>query len=289
MPRAISTPNVFPLVLTLALAAPAPATAAEPGREVGNFFNVLAPDGADPWVWRHTDGRYYLTMTTGRNLTVVRSETLSGLGGGERKVVWTPPEFGPASRNLWAPELHQIDGKWYLYYAADDGDNARHRMYVLENEAADPFLGAFRWKGKLSAPGEDRWAIDGTVFRAGGTLYFLWSGWEGDEDVRQLLYLAPMRDPWTLAGPRVEISRPTLPWEVRGAPPAVNEGPEVLVRGGSVFVVYSASGSWTDHYCLGLLSAPAGANLLDPASWTKRPGSARRGRRTSLPSRPAKS
>lgn len=241
------------------------------GGEVHDFYNVVAPAGADPWVVRDDDGRYLMTLTTGRDLVLFRSATLSGLGGGERKVVWTPPPAGPTSRDLWAPELHRIDGAWYLYFAADDGANANHRLYVLENPAPDPFRGAFRFKGRLDPPGVDRWAIDGTVFRAGGRLYLLWSGWEGTRDVRQDLYIAPMRNSWTLAGPRVMISKPTYPWETRGGPPAVNEGPQVLVRDGFVHVVYSASGSWTDHYCLGLLTARAGSDLLSPPSWRKRP------------------
>jgi GH43 family beta-xylosidase len=254
-----------PLLLLLAAGLYRP----DAGAEVRDFFNPLLPDGADPWVYRHADGRYYLTVSTGDNVTLIRSGTLTGLAAGERKVVWTPPKSGPVSKGLWAPELHFLRGKWYVYVAADDGENAHHRMYVLENPAADPFAGAFVLKGKLADPATDRWAIDGTVLELGGRLYFIWSGWEGSEDVCQILYIAPMSDPWTLAGPRVEISRPTHPWETRGAPPAVNEGPEALVRGRTVFLVYSASGSWTDHYCLGLLTASADADLLAPASWTK--------------------
>jgi len=242
-----------------------------PAPEVGDFYNVVAPNGADPWVIRHSDGWYYATVTTGVDVRIIRSSTLSGLGGGERKVVWTPPRDRPLSKDLWAPELHPIDGKWYVYFAADDGENANHRMYVLENPSPDPFQGRFVLKGRIFDPADDRWAIDGTVLRVGPRLYFLWSGWEGTKDVRQNLYIAPMRDPWTLAGPRVLISSPTLPWETRGAPPAVNEGPQVLVRGGKVHVVYSASGSWTDHYCLGLLTARADGDLLSPASWVKHP------------------
>lgn len=241
------------------------------GVEVGNFFNVIAPDGADPWVIRHDDGRYYLTMTTGRDVTIWRSPTLTGLAAGERKTAWRPPAGGSYSRNLWAPELHRLGGRWYVYVAADDGHNANHRMYVLENPADDPFEGEFRLKAKVFDAASDRWAIDGTVLELGGRLYFVWSGWEGWRDVRQDLYIAPMRNPWTIDGPRVAISRPTLRWERLGAPPAVNEGPEALVRDGTIYLFYSASGSWTDHYAIGLLTASADADPLDPASWTKHP------------------
>ena len=155
--------------------------------------------------------------------------------------------------------------------AIDDGDNANHRLFVIENSSPDPFSGRFTRKGKIADPSDDRWAIDATVLDLRGRLYLIWSGWEGDKDVAQDLYIAPMRDPWTLAGPRVRISRPTLAWERRGGPPSVNEGPQTLVRDGRVFLVYSASGSWTDQYCLGLLSSRVDADLLSPSSWVKHP------------------
>jgi GH43 family beta-xylosidase len=234
-----------------------------------DFFPVVAASGADPWVIRH-DGWYYMTATTGTNVTLWRSATLSGIGGGETKVIWSPPAKGPNSKNVWAPELHRLGGKWYVYYAADDGENANHRMYVLENAAADPFTGEFVSKGKIADPKADRWAIDGTVLTLKGKRYFIWSGWEGTKDVRQDLYIAPMENPWTLSGPRVEISRPTHDWETVGTP-TVNEGPQVLVRDDTAHVVYSASGSWTDDYCLGLLTLKAGGDPLDPRAWAKRP------------------
>ena len=237
-------------------------------RLVRDFFNVVAPDGADPWVVKQPDGWYYATVTTGMNVTLTRSKTISGLGAGERKVVYWPP---PQTRNLWAPEIHQIGGKWYVYVAADDGDNANHRMFVLENPSADPFEGRFILKGKIADSGSDRWAIDATVLSVKGQLYLVWSGWEGTENISQNLYIAAMSNPWTLASPRAVISRPTLQWERRGGPPWINEGPQVLVRDGRVFIIYSAAGSWTDHYCLGMLSARVGSNLLSGTSWKKLP------------------
>lgn len=233
----------------------------------GTFCNPIA-EGADPWVYRHTDGFYYMTLTTGHNVTLWRSRCLSGIGGGEKKILWTPPLFGPNSKNLWAPELHFLRGKWYVYFAADDGRNENHRMYVLENDHADPFQGQFVERGRIADPGADTFAIDGTVFQAGDRLYFVWSGWEGCVNERQNLYIAPMSDPWAIRGPRVEISRPTYAWETVGRP-HVNEGPQVLCYGGAVHLVYSASGSWTDEYCLGLLTAPRDADLLIPTSWRK--------------------
>jgi GH43 family beta-xylosidase len=47
------------------------------------------------------------------------------------------------------------------------------------------------------------------------------------------------------------------------------EGPQVLKRNGDIFVVYSASGSWTPDYCLGMLHCRAHDDVLNAAAWTK--------------------
>ena len=259
----------FGIVLGVATAAGAA------GGEAGDFYNIVMPNGADPFVYRHDDGWYYIAQSSRGGVVLRRSRTISGLGGGESRLIWEPTPGTPFSRELWAPEVHFLRGKWYIYVAADDGDNANHRMYALENASADPFEGAFLFKGKVADPATDRWAIDGTVLRMGSgdaeRLYFVWSGWEGLANVDQRIYIAPMRDPLTIAGPRVELSRPTLAWEKAAGPPTINEGPQPLVRDGRAFIVYSAAGSWSDSYCLGLLSLKPGAEPLDASSWRKSP------------------
>ncbi|RZK17408.1 MAG: glycosyl hydrolase family 43, partial [Hymenobacter sp.] len=211
-----------------------PATAAAPVAvaAAATFANPLLPSGADPWTIYYA-GYYYYTHTTGSNLTLWKTKSLAELKTAEKKVVWTPPATGPNSREIWAPELHFLQGKWYIYYSADAGTNQTHRVWVLENSSPDPLQGTWIDRGKLADPANDRWAIDGSVFENKGQLYFIWSGWEGDTNGRQSIYLAPMRNPWTLAGPHVLVSTPTYAWERNGDlgatinPPHVdvNEGP----------------------------------------------------------------
>ncbi len=104
-----------------------------------------------------------------------------------------------------------------------------------------------------------------------GALYFVWSGWEGTTNVQQNLYIAPMSNPYTISGERALISSPTNAWERVGRP-YVNEGPEILRRNGKTFIVYSASGSWTDDYCLGMLTSSDTTNPMLAGSWTKSAG-----------------
>jgi GH43 family beta-xylosidase len=47
----------------------------------------------------------------------------------------------------------------------------------------------------------------------------------------------------------------------------VREGPQVLQRGGKLFLVYSACDTGKPDYMLGMLIAGTNADLLNPASW----------------------
>jgi GH43 family beta-xylosidase len=263
----------FILVLIITIGVTNSIHAQSPSKKT--FTNPLLPSGADPWVIYH-NGYYYYTNSLQNKLNIWKTKNLAELASAEKKTVWIPPANTQYSKELWAPELHYLNNKWYIYFAADDGSNNNHRLYVLENTAADPLTGTWEFKGKVG-DATDKWAIDGSVFTHKGQLYMIWAGWEGDENGQQDLYIAKMKNPYTIDGPRVKISSPRYDWEKNGDlhdannPPHVNvnEGPEILKHGNKLFLVYSASGCWTDFYALGMLTASANSNLLDPKSWKK--------------------
>ncbi|RZK41898.1 MAG: glycosyl hydrolase family 43 [Pedobacter sp.] len=239
------------------------------------FNNPILPSGADPWVI-FKDGYYYYTHTTGRNLAIWKSKSVVNIASTDRKVVWTPPQGSMYSKQIWAPELHYIQKKWYMYFAADDGDNNNHRSYVIENTSQDPTKGEWTFKGQVTDP-SNKWAIDGNVFEHKGVLYMMWSGWEGDHNGQQNIYIAKMKNPWTISGERVKLSESEHDWEKHGylgknSDPSyvkVNEGPQFLSKDKKMFIIYSASGCWTDHYALGMLSADLNSDPMKPSSWTK--------------------
>lgn len=231
------------------------------------FKNPILSSGPDPWIFQKDDW-YYVTHTTGNSIRLYRTKNMSRLSTAQVKTIWLPPTTGMNSRNIWAPEIHFIDNKWYVYYAADDGNNDNHRMWVIENSSADPFTGEWIDQGELKLP-DDKWAIDGTAFEWQDKLYFAWSGWEGNTNVRQDIYIAEMTDPLTVTGARVMLSKPELAWELNGNPPGVNEGPQFIAHGDKMFITYSASGCWTDQYSLGILTASSTADPIVPSSWTK--------------------
>ena len=131
--------------------------------EGNTFQNPLLQSGPDPWAIFH-DGYYYFTTTRGSKLALWKTADITDLRNAESKDVWIPPQGENYSHALWAPEIHFLDGKWYFYVAADDGDHMNHRMHVLENESADPMEGEFIYKGKIVTDEADNWAIDGSVF-----------------------------------------------------------------------------------------------------------------------------
>ncbi|MCC3154412.1 glycoside hydrolase family 43 protein [Hymenobacter sp. BT770] len=249
-------------------AAVAPAPPVMPPTSTATFTNPLLASGPDPWVYQK-DGYYYYMHTTNTNLRIWKTANMSDLSQTSSVVAWTPPVTGPASGNLWAPELYFLDGKWYIYYSAGpEGTNlGQQRTWVLENTSADPTAGSWVDKGRLYNSTADYWAIDGTVLEQNGNRYFIWSGHNGIDAI-QRLYISQMSNPWTLTGPRVELSHPEYSWENVG-PPFVNEGPETIKHGGKTFLVYSASFCGTDQYALGLLTASTTADPMLPASWTK--------------------
>jgi len=259
------------LVLAVAALAGAPA----PPAGAANFHNPIvepAPStgSADPSVVRHRGWYYYCRSIDDTAIAVARAHRLQDIGAAERTVVFRAPRSGPYSRQLWAPELQRIGARWYIYFAASDGDNAHHRMHVLRSGGDDP-RGPYEFMGALRTT-PDEWAIDGVALQWRGRLFFVWSGWaQANDAFPQRLYIARMKTPWRLDGKRHLLASPDQSWERAGA--ALLEAPEVLRGRGRTFIVYSAGASWSDDYGLGLL-LHTGGDPRSAASWRKLPGPA---------------
>ena len=252
--------SIASLVLLLAT----PAIAAD----ALNWVNPLVPQRADPHVILHSDGYYYLAATVPEydRIELRRARSLAGLASAKPSVIWRKHASGPMSASIWAPELHHIDGKWYVYFSAGDtGKNwASVRPYILEGEGANPLDARWTEKGPLKL-GWDSFALDGTTFTHRDTRYFVWTQIENGVQGTNL-YISRMDTPCSIVGSIVLLSRPDREWERRGH--WVNEAPSVLIKNGRVWLSYSASA--TDaNYCLGLLSAPEDSDLLRADSWTK--------------------
>jgi GH43 family beta-xylosidase len=235
---------------------------------------LIIEQRADPWVYRHHDGFYYFTASVPEydRIEVRRAETIRGLAEAEAKVVWRKYDSGPLSANIWAPEIHYMNDKWYIYFAAAHTSETMdglfdHRMYVLENESANPLEGEWTEKGQLRTEWES-FSLDATRFEHRGTHYLVWAQRDPAIPGNSNLYIAPLANGWTLGGRQVMLSKPEYEWEKIGF--LVNEGAAVIKKNGNIYICYSASA--TDYnYCMGLLWTDEDADLMDPSSWRKSP------------------
>ncbi len=121
---------------------------------------------ADPYVLRAEDGSYYFTASLPAfdSIALRHAAHLRDLPKAKEQVIWRKHGSGPMSFNIWAPELHFLDGAWYLYFAASDKDDIwQLRPYVLTCRDADPVTGTWEECGQMQCAEEDPFS-----FRAGG-------------------------------------------------------------------------------------------------------------------------
>ena len=154
---------------------------------------------------------------------------------------------------------------WYIYFTAGDAKDVWEiRPYLLMCEDENPMTGKWIEKGRIDV-GVESFSLDMTTFIHKGEQYVLWAQKTEPADVSDV-YIAKMKNPWTLATKPMILTTPEYDWEVQGF--KVNEGPAVLVRNGKVIVTYSASDTgW--RYCMGMLWADENSDLLDIKSWHK--------------------
>ncbi|MCR5546463.1 MAG: family 43 glycosylhydrolase [Lachnospiraceae bacterium] len=228
---------------------------------------------ADPFV-TYFDGYYYFTASVPAYDQIVlrRSKTLEDLALAEEKVLWTKHESGPMSEHIWAPEMHHIFGKWYIYFAGGMKEDVWNiRPYVLECTGDDPYNDPWVEKGKMQCADEDEFSfrafsLDATVFEDQGNYYYVWAEKVGVGKQISNLYIARMESATKLATVQVLLTTPDYDWERVGF--WVNEGPSVVKKENKIYLTFSASETGA-AYCVGMLSTESGKDLLDPLSWKK--------------------
>ncbi|MFV0290249.1 MAG: family 43 glycosylhydrolase [Mangrovibacterium sp.] len=235
------------------------------------FDNPLAEQRADPWVWKDTNGTYYLIATVPEYDRIVLREakTINGLKTANEKVLWEKHTSGVMGAHIWAPELHKINGKWYIYFAAGEAENIWNiRMWVLSCNDKDPMKGKWKEEGQIKTK-TSSFSLDATVFEHQGKNYLIWAQNVHNWASGTSLVMAEMKSPTEITGKEIVITDPTFNWERQKY--NVNEGPAVIKNKGKIFVTYSASA--TNHnYCMGLLWIDQKADIMDINNWNKSPG-----------------
>ncbi|MBO6302998.1 MAG: family 43 glycosylhydrolase [Ruminiclostridium sp.] len=228
---------------------------------------------ADPYVLKHGENYYFTASVPAYDRIILRcADTLGGLAKAEEKTIWHCHESGPMSKHIWAPELHFVFGKWYIYFAGGERDDIwKIRPYVLECDGSDPMTGEWHELGIMRCSDDDEFSfrafsLDATVFENNGSNYYVWAEKVGVGKQISNLYIARMKDAHTLDTVQVLLTTPDYDWERHGF--WVNEGPAVIKRDGRIFLTYSASDTGA-AYCMGMLTADEGSDMLDPRSWSK--------------------
>lgn len=229
---------------------------------------------ADPYVYLHTDGWYYFTASVPAYDCIVlrRAKSLMELPDAPEKTIWSKHMSGPMSEHIWAPEIHFLCGKWYIYFAGGEAENVwKIRPYVLECTGDNPLEDEWIERGKLQRADDDEFSfeafsLDATIFEDASKIYCVWAEKVGVGKQISNLYIAQLESPWKLKTVQVLLTTPDYDWERVGF--WVNEGPSVVKHKDKIYLTYSASETGVD-YCIGMLTAESGADLLDPQSWKK--------------------
>ncbi len=228
---------------------------------------------ADPYVL-FMDGVYYFTASIPAYDGIVLrcADSLEGLRTTPETEIWHRHEKGVMSQHIWAPELHRIDGRWYVYFAAGERDDIwKIRPWVIRCESDDPLAGPWTECGNLKRADGDEFSftdfsLDMTTFSHNGKRYCVWAEKVSVGKKISNMYIARMKDALTLETPQMLLSSPTYDWERHGF--WVNEGPTFLHEAGKIFLTYSASDT-SPAYCMGMLWADEDADPMDISAWHK--------------------
>ncbi|MBQ8183675.1 MAG: family 43 glycosylhydrolase [Clostridia bacterium] len=246
-----------------------------------NHNDFFIADRADPFITKGDDGYYYFTASYpmyGRNdvngydrIILRRAKTIDGLMSAEEKCIWSVKESDNAFRFIWAPEIHKINGKWYVLFAASGSkDNVWDiDCHIIICDGNDPYNDMWRDLGKFISCDEDSFSfrgfsLDMTYFECMGKHYVAWAQNGGNSNV----YLATVDPdmPWKTTCSAMLLTKPEYEWERVNIP--VNEGPAVLIHNNKVFLSFSASATGPE-YCIGLMYADVNADLMDIDNWNK--------------------
>ncbi|GAB4816447.1 hypothetical protein N2152v2_003493 [Parachlorella kessleri] len=249
------------------------------GNPKGGIDNWLL-EGGHPFLTR-IGNLYYMLITRHFDIALYKNESLNNLDSVIPYRAFCS-DFLNIGSNFWAffagwgemlaPELHNVDGSWYIYFT---GWKWYNESYPTSPPSSPPEL----WVMKSTTDSPDgpyvlsnsldiTQGMHGTTFKWRGQNYFAWSEIQSDSST-QCLKVAPMCSATAVGYPRVTISCPQYDWEKAGGK-AVNEGPAALMEGNQLFIVYTAGNSHTESASMGMLQLKSGnLDVLNPSSWKK--------------------
>ena len=239
----------------------------------------IAINRADPCVYRYK-GDYYFIATNdadgNRSIYVRRAKTIPELVNAPEKLILDAVTYPHVGGLLWAPEFHNVAGKEYIFHACtpkEFGDEQSHVMALKEGGELDDrssWEAPRRVLKKDGTPLYDKGiTLDMTTFESGGKQYVAWSQRQFNPiDLGAWVYIATIdkNEPWKLTSDPVLLTIPEYGWQNNHT--LVDEGPFALIRDGVIYLTFS-SALVDSTYCVGMMTAELGADLLDPKNWRK--------------------
>ena len=255
-----------------------------------SFQNPIA-GFADPSIVYH-EGYYYYTYANGYNggmgLWMAKAVNLCDIGKVEPILIWSQKLTGQAKEMtaLWAPQLYFMDGRWYIYAAAqtskDKASGADLRYpYVWIGQVDDP-TGPYEYFGCMENIDPDAYTyLSPRVIKHGGKWYMFMSGFYTKEDTNphtQRMRVCELESPTKMASKQIVISSPCYYYEYDPADTAmakgIMEGPyPFYAPNGSLYLIFAAGHTRTDYYATGIMRFNGTENdsLLDATKWEKFP------------------
>mgnify|MGYP000893964474 CR=1 FL=1 len=242
----------------------------------------IAENRADPCITKW-NGKYYFIATNdadgNHSLYMREADSIPELVQAEEALILDSDTYEDIKGLLWAPEFHVIEGDLYLFHGATSGEFFYEESHVMKlRKGGNPMVASdwsrpmrvLRKDGSYLCEAGKTISLDMTVIHwDDGCHYVVWSEREFlPEDLGAWLYIAKIdpREPWKLIADPVVLTKPEYSWENNHT--FVVEGPYPLMTDDKLFLTYS--GAMIDAtYAIGLLVAERGADLLNPASWTK--------------------
>ena len=218
----------------------------------GMFYqNPLTDSAADPMIIEH-DGTYYLYSTGNKTLSVRTSKNLLSWTS-QSEPIFSVTDTTWAVKYLWAPEVHEYNGKFYLFYCAKDKDDIFH----VDIAVCDTPNGKFKPLQDKPLLAPDYSVIDVSFFEDDdGRTYLFYSkdcstNKIDGKRVSQSYGIEVSNDLMTLIGEPVLCATPTYKWELKSGNTLWNEGPVVFKRDGRYYLLYSANYYQSEHYSVG--------------------------------------
>lgn len=246
---------------------------------VEHYDFPIAVNRADPCVYRYKDEFYFIATNDAdwnHTIYVRRAKTIPELVNAPEKLILDAVTYPHVGGLLWAPEFHNVAGKEYIFHACtpkEFGDEQSHVMVLKDGGELDDRDSWEAPKRVLKKDGTPLFTtgitLDMTTFEDNGKQYVAWSQRQFNPiDLGAWVYIATIdqNEPWKLTSDPVLLTLPEYGWQNNHT--LVDEGPFALIRNGKIYLTFS-SALVDSTYCVGILIADCGKDLLDPASWQK--------------------